>query len=155
MRTTLSKRPPQTTVIRLIFVVKIFSYAENIRNYFTRNFCYNEYFSDEYLEQSAYAVHAVFVALRILEGYRWTHVYDSLRRSIDGLPDPKGSLFTTIPSAAIASANREDRHLAEFGGHTPRYCTAYRASSSLRTRGTFSRSSAVSDQLSFRALVPL
>ena len=25
-----------------------------------------------------------------------------------------------------ASANREDRHLAEFGGHTPRYCTAYR-----------------------------
>ena len=45
---------------------------------------------------------------------------------IDGLPDPKGSLSTTIPSAAIASANREDRHLAEFGGYTPRYCTAYR-----------------------------
>ena len=46
----------------------------------------------------------------------------SIRRylkPIDGLPDPKGSLSTTIPSAAIASANREDRHLAEFGGHTP------------------------------------
>ena len=66
--------------IRLIFVVKIFSYAENIRNYFTRNFCYNEYFSDEYLEQStrAYAVHAVFVALWILEGYGWTHAYPSV-----------------------------------------------------------------------------
>ena len=53
----------------------------------------------------------------------------SIRRylkPIDGLPDPKGSLSTTIPSAAIASANREDRHLAEFGGHTPRDCTAYR-----------------------------
>ena len=53
----------------------------------------------------------------------------SIRRylkPIDGLPDPKGSLSTTIPSAAIAYANREDRHLAEFGGHTPRYCTAYR-----------------------------
>ena len=52
----------------------------------------------------------------------------SIRRylkPIDGLLDPKGSLSTTIPSAAIASANREDRHLAEFGGHTPRYCTAY------------------------------
>ena len=36
------------------------------------------------------------------------------------------SLSTTIPSAAIASANREDRHLAEFSDHTPRYCTAYR-----------------------------
>ena len=33
---------------------------------------------------------------------------------IDGLPNPKGSLSTTIPSAAIASANREDRHLAEL-----------------------------------------
>ena len=45
----------------------------------------------------------------------------SIRRylkPIDGLPDPKGSLSTTIPSAAIASANWEDRHLAEFGGHT-------------------------------------
>ena len=45
----------------------------------------------------------------------------SIRRylkPIDGLPDPKGSLSTTIPSATIASANREDRHLAEFGGHT-------------------------------------
>ena len=44
----------------------------------------------------------------------------SIRRylkPIDGLPDPKGSLSTTIPSAAIVSANREDRHLAEFGGH--------------------------------------
>ena len=43
----------------------------------------------------------------------------SIRRylkPIDGLPDPKGSLSTTIPPA-IASANREDRHLAEFGGH--------------------------------------
>ena len=37
-------------------------------------------------------------------------------KPIDGLPEPKGSLSTTIPSAAIASANREDRHLAEFGG---------------------------------------
>ena len=45
---------------------------------------------------------------------------------IDGLPDPKGSLSTTIPFAAIASANQEDRHLTEFGGHTSRYCTAYR-----------------------------
>ena len=48
----------------------------------------------------------------------------SIRRylkPIDGLPDPKGSLPTTIPSAAIASANREDRYLAEFDGHTPRY----------------------------------
>ena len=61
------------TIICLNFVVKIFSYGENIRNYFTQIFCYNEYFSDEYLEQSrcAYAVHAVFVALRILEGYIW------------------------------------------------------------------------------------
>ena len=34
----------------------------------------------------------------------------SIRRylkPIDGLPDLKGSLSTTIPSAAIASANRE------------------------------------------------
>ena len=48
----------------------------------------------------------------------------SIRRylkSIDGLPDPIGSLSTTIPSA-----NRDDRHLAEFGGHTHCYCTAYR-----------------------------
>ena len=46
----------------------------------------------------------------------------SIRRylkPIDGLLDPKGSLSTTIPSAATAYANREDRHLAEFGGHTP------------------------------------
>ena len=53
----------------------------------------------------------------------------SIRRylkPIDGVPDPKGSLSTTIPSAAIAFANREDRHLTEFGAHTPRYCTAYR-----------------------------
>ena len=53
----------------------------------------------------------------------------SIRRylkPIDGLTDPKGSLSTTIQSAAIASANREDRHLAEFGGHTPHYCIAYR-----------------------------
>ena len=66
------------TVIRLIFVVKIFSYAENIRN-----FCYNEYFSDEYLEQStcAYAVHAVFVAPRVVEGYGWTHVYQSVLKA--------------------------------------------------------------------------
>ena len=71
-------------------------------------------------------MHAVFVALRILEGYGWTHVYPSVLKADHGLPDPKGSLSTTIPSAAIASANREDRHLAEFGGHTPRYCTAYR-----------------------------
>ena len=45
----------------------------------------------------------------------------SIRRylkPIDGLPDPKGLFSTTIPSVAIASANREDRHLAEFGGHT-------------------------------------
>ena len=67
----------RNTVIRLIFVVKIFSYTENIQIYLTRNFCYNEYFSNEYLEQSTctYAVHAVFMALRILEGYGWTHVY--------------------------------------------------------------------------------
>ena len=116
------------TVIRLIFIVKIFSYAENIRNYFTRNFCYNEYFSNEYLEQStsAYAVHAVFVALWMLEGYGWTLSICRNLNPIDGLPDPKGSLSTTISSAAIASANREDQHLAEFGGHIPRYCTAYR-----------------------------
>ena len=53
----------------------------------------------------------------------------SIRRylkPIDGLPDTKGSLSTTIPSATIASANREDRHLVEFGGWTPRICTAYR-----------------------------
>ena len=54
----------------------------------------------------------------------------SIRRylkPIDRLPDLKGSLSTTILSAAIASANWEDRHLAEFGGHTPvTYCTAYR-----------------------------
>ena len=50
----------------------------------------------------------------------------SIRRylkSIDGIADPKGSLSITIPSSAIASANIminwEDRHLAEFGGHTP------------------------------------
>ena len=116
------------TIIRLIFVGKIFLFAENVRNYFTRNFCYNEYFSDEYLEQSrcTYAVHAVFVALRILEGYGWTLSIRRYLKPIDGLPNPKGSLSTTIPFAAIASANREDRHLAEFGGHTPRHCTAYR-----------------------------
>ena len=39
-------------------------------------------------------------------------------KPIDGLPDPKGLLSTTISSAAIASANREDRRLNEFGGHT-------------------------------------
>ena len=72
-----------TTVICLVFVVKIFSYAENIRHYFTRNFCYNEYFSDEYLEQStcACAEHAVFVALRILECCGWTHVYPSVLKA--------------------------------------------------------------------------
>ena len=46
----------------------------------------------------------------------------SIRRylnPIDGLSDPKRSFSTTIPSATITSANREDRHLAEFGGHTP------------------------------------
>ena len=65
------------------FRCKNFSYAENIRNYFTRNFCYNEYFSDEYLEQStcAYAMHAVFVALWILEDYGWTHVYPSVLKA--------------------------------------------------------------------------
>ena len=110
------------TVIRLIFVVKIFSYAENIRNNFTLNFCYNEY-----LKQST-CVYAVFVPLWILEGYGWTHVYPSVLKADrqSTVPDLKGSLSTTIPSAIIASANREDRHLAEFGGHTPRYCTAYR-----------------------------
>ena len=46
-------------------------------------------------------------------------------KPIDGLPDPKRSLSTTIPSATIASANWEDLHLAEFGGHNSRYCTAY------------------------------
>ena len=99
--------PRLLTAIRLIFVVKIFSYAENIRNYFTRNFCYNEYFSDEYLEQStcAYAVHAVFVALRILEGYIWLDSICRYLKPIDGLPDQKGSLSTTIPSTAIAFAN--------------------------------------------------
>ena len=63
----------------------------------------------------------------------------SIRRylkPIDGLPDPKGSLSTTIPSAAIASANREDRHLAEFGGHTPRYCTAYRRGNLSHTKAS-------------------
>ena len=53
----------------------------------------------------------------------------SIRRylkPIDSVPDPKGSLSITIPSAAIAPANQEDRHLAEFGGHTSRSCTAYR-----------------------------
>ena len=70
------------TVICIIFVVKIFSYAENIRNYFTRNFCYNEYFLDEYLVRArTYAVHAVFVALRILEGCSWTHVYPSVLKA--------------------------------------------------------------------------
>ena len=104
--------------------------SENIRNNFTRNLCYNEYFSDEYLEQNtcAYAVHAVFVTLD--PGRLWLDAcLLSIRRylkPIDGLPDQKGSLSTTIPSAAIAYANREDRQLAEFGGHTPRYFTAYR-----------------------------
>ena len=53
------------------------------RNYLTRNFCYNEYFPDEYLEQSmcAYAVHAVFVVLWILEGYGWTNVYPSVLKA--------------------------------------------------------------------------
>ena len=44
----------------------------------------------------------------------------SIRRylkPIDGLLDPKGSLSNTVPSAATASANRDDRHLAKFGGH--------------------------------------
>ena len=62
-------------LIRLIFVVKIFSYAENVRNNFTQNFCYQKYFLDKYLTCArTYAVHAVFVALRILEGYGCTHV---------------------------------------------------------------------------------
>ena len=54
-------------------------------------------------------------------------------KPINSLPDLKRSLSTTIPSATIASANRENRHLAEFGGHTPHYCTAY-------TRGNLSHS---------------
>ena len=58
------------------------------------------------------------------------HVYrypSVLKALIDGLPNPKGSLSTTIPSAAIASANREDRHLAaEFGAHTPLPVTVQR-----------------------------
>ena len=52
-------------------------------------------------------MHAVFVALRILE-LKAMAGHMSIRRylkSIDGIPDPKGSLSTTIPSAAIASAN--------------------------------------------------
>ena len=75
----------------------------------------------------------------------------SIRRClklIDGPPDPKGPLSTTIPSAAIASDNREDRYLAEFGGHTPRYCTAYR-------RGNLSHSKpaiALSSMLTARSL---
>ena len=36
----------------------------------------------------------------------WTRVYLSVLKPIDGLPDPKGSLSTTIPSTAIAFANR-------------------------------------------------
>ena len=112
-------------MIRLIFDVKIFSYAENIRNNFTRNFCYNEYFSEENLARArTYAVHAVLSgSWKAMAGRMSICRY---LKPIDGLPNPKGSLSTTIPSAAIASANREDRHLAEFGGHTSCYCTAYR-----------------------------
>ena len=39
------------TVIRFFFVVKIFSYRENVQNFFTRILFYNETFSDEYLGQ--------------------------------------------------------------------------------------------------------
>ena len=35
----------------LFFVVKILSYRENVRNFFTRILFYNEKFSDEYLGQ--------------------------------------------------------------------------------------------------------
>ena len=70
-------------------------------------------------------VHAVLVAFWILEGYGWTHVYPSVLKA-----DRRSSRSERIAlhhhSTAIASANREDRHVAEFGGHTPRYCIAYR-----------------------------
>ena len=42
----------------------------------------------------------------------------SIRRffkPIDGLPDPKGSLSAAIPSAAIASANREVQKVMDSG----------------------------------------
>ena len=48
---TLIGVPFKTTVIRFFFVVKIFSYRENVRNFFTRILFYNETFSDEYLGQ--------------------------------------------------------------------------------------------------------
>ena len=43
-----------STVIRFIFVVKIFSYAKNARKYFTRIYFYIENFSNEYLELHLY-----------------------------------------------------------------------------------------------------
>ena len=42
----------------------------------------------------------------------------SIRRffkPVDGLPDPKGSLSGVIPSAAIASANREVQKVMDSG----------------------------------------
>ena len=101
------------------------------------NFCYKEYFSDQYLEQSTcvYAVHAVFVALWILEGYGWKHVYPLIlkanRRSIRS--ERIAFHHHSICCYSICYLNREDRQLTELGGHTPRYCTAYR-------RGNFSHS---------------
>ena len=46
-----SKFIVESTVIRFFFVVKIFSYRENVRKIFTRILFYNEKFSDEYLGQ--------------------------------------------------------------------------------------------------------
>ena len=36
-------------------------------------------------------------------------------KPIDGLPDPKGSLSGAIPSATIASANREVQKVMDLG----------------------------------------
>ena len=47
----LSIAAKKTTVIRFFFAVKIFSYRENVRKFFTRILFYNEKFSDEYLGQ--------------------------------------------------------------------------------------------------------
>ena len=87
---------------------------------------YNEYFSDEYLARA----HMQCMQFSWLSG-SWKAMAGrmSIRRylkPIDGLPDPKGSLSTTIPSAVIASANRDDRHLVEFGGQTPPTVTVQR-----------------------------
>ena len=102
----------------LFFVVKIFSYRENVRKFFTftRILFYKEKFSDEHFGQvRTYSNGAVRVNCLIyrhgVNKSRSTSCWNqSIRRylkPVSGLPNPRGSLSAILPSAAIASANHE------------------------------------------------